>query len=614
VGKTTCAAAAAVALAEAGRRVLLVSTDPAHSLGDALDRWLARRKAALRMIAERGTYLDEEDIEALFRLSLPGVDELIGLVELTRLGQAGRYEQVVVDTAPTGHTLRLLTMPETIRRIADVLDHMYAKHRFLAERLGARYRPDASDEVIAELESEGRELQALLRDGRRATFHWVVLPELLAVAEAQDGVAQLDRWGMPVSEVLVNRVLPAAPRGCAGCAARRRAEQAAIRGIRRAFAGRPLVFLPAWPGEPRGLAALRRFARALGGPARGGALVELRAQPGDRRRPAAVWPAAGDPSWLSVVAPPGARLVLFAGKGGVGKTTCAAAAALALARSASDRRVLLLSTDPAHSLGDVLGARLGDDAARVSGAPANLRARELDAEREFGRRRERYRAAVDELFDAVRGDSAFDVAFDRAVVQDLIELAPPGLDELVAVVSVTEAVLGGEEATAPYDTVVLDTAPTGHTLRLLALPAGAREWVRALLGILLKYRQVMRPGRLAADLVALARELRQLDGLLHDRAATRVVAVSRSGELVRRETDRLLRELARLRLPVATVLVNAAPVTAGRRCAHCGPAVGARAARAGGPARSTLVAPSIVPPPRGVRELTRFAGTWRRLP
>src|SRR6185503_3540005 len=187
VGKTTCAAAAAVAAAERGGRVAAVSTDPAHSLGDAfscrlgptarrvptrggrlevieldadraLARWLARRRSTLRMIAERGTYLDDEDLERLLRLSFPGVDELMGLVELARLAARGAYDEVVVDTAPTGHTLRLL---ETLQRIAAVLNDLHAKHRFLTDSIGRGYRAGAADELIEELDADGRRLAAL---------------------------------------------------------------------------------------------------------------------------------------------------------------------------------------------------------------------------------------------------------------------------------------------------------------------------------------------------------------------------------------------------------------------------------------------------------------------
>src|SRR4029078_6411427 len=75
----------------------------------AFERWLAPRRDILSTIALRGTYLDEEDVGRLLRLSLPGIDEVIGLVEAMRLGEG--FEQVVVDTAPTGHTLRLLASP-----------------------------------------------------------------------------------------------------------------------------------------------------------------------------------------------------------------------------------------------------------------------------------------------------------------------------------------------------------------------------------------------------------------------------------------------------------------------------------------------------------------------
>jgi arsenite-transporting ATPase len=199
VGKTTCAAAAALAATERGRRVLLISTDPAHSLGDAvgtrlsarprrlaaragtlaaveldadraLARWLAERRRPLRTIADRGTYLDEDDVDRLLALSLPGVDELIGLIELHRLARSGPYDDVIVDTAPTGHTLRLLAMPETLARIAAVLSDMLAKHRFLGESLAGVHRGDAADALVAEIDGEARALHALLRDPARASF------------------------------------------------------------------------------------------------------------------------------------------------------------------------------------------------------------------------------------------------------------------------------------------------------------------------------------------------------------------------------------------------------------------------------------------------------------
>ncbi len=626
----------------------MLSTDPAHSLGDALgtrlgprpvrvvgvrgrldaveldadralERWLAARRAALRAIAERGTYLDDEDIERLFRLSLPGVDELMGLIELTRLARAGGYGDVVVDTAPTGHTLRLLAMPQTLRRLATVLDHMYAKHRFLAERLGGAYRPDASDAVIEELDAQGRALHALLRDARRCAFSWVLLPEALSLEEAKDAVRELDRAGMAVREIVVNRVTPAPDRACGLCGGRRRAERTAIAAIRRAFPGRPLRFVPAAASEPRGPAPLRAVARALRGTPRAVgplAAVPARAAAGCADGGGATAPAA----WLDALGIRDARLVLFAGKGGVGKTTCAATAALALAAAAPTRRVLLLSTDPAHSLGDALAVPLSDEDRPLAGAPPRLRARELDADRAFRRRREAYRAAVDALFDAVRRRSGLDAAFDRAVVQDLIDLAPPGVDELFAVLSVAEALVPGPGRPARYDAVVVDTAPTGHTLRLLALPGAALAWVRALLATLLKYREVIRLGDLAEDLVALSRDLRALEALLHDARDSRVVVVTRAAAVPRLETARLLERLPALGIALAALIVNAVTPPGAPRCRRCEQAAMVEAreietlheeCRARAPdGCALLLAPAVAPPPRGIRALTRWGLRW----
>src|SRR5581483_4683001 len=184
-------------------------------------RWLRERRVALEQAFVRGTYLDEGDVRRFLELSFPGVDELVGLLELERLANASAprtvFDVVVVDTAPQGHTLRLLRMPETLGRLAAVLDGLAGKHRVLVEALGGSRRPDAVDRLVAELAEDGRRLAALLRDPERTAFRWVLLPEDLALAEAEDGVAALEREGFGVSGLVVNRVTPP-PRGaCALC-------------------------------------------------------------------------------------------------------------------------------------------------------------------------------------------------------------------------------------------------------------------------------------------------------------------------------------------------------------------------------------------------------------
>jgi arsenite/tail-anchored protein-transporting ATPase len=636
VGKTTCAAAAAFRLADAGHRVLIVSTDPAHSLGDALAirlssktsrvttkrgslhaaeldadnaliRWMKQRQRALETIAEHGTYLDAEDIEQLLRLSLPGVDELVGLVELRRIARSGDYDHVVVDTAPTGHTLRLLAMPATLRRIATVFDDMQAKHRFLAESLGGRYRSDAGDELIAEIEDESRELMEILQDPEQARFAWVLLPEMLAIEETKDGLAALQNEGIAVGEIIVNRVRRATGQACPACERRLQAERAAIRAIQTMASGfreSTVLFVPQQEKEPRGVAALRTLQ-----PVPRIASDTPRKQPVPRKVTERQRPTEAS-EWADVVAPPGCRLLLFGGKGGVGKTTCAAACALVLSERDRQRRILLLSTDPAHSLGDVLQLPLGDRETALPGFPA-LRARELDAQSLFHDRRERYLESIDELFDSLQGSSHLDAAYDRAVARDLIDLSPPGLDEIFGILSVSDALLPGEGRAPEYDLVVVDTAPTGHALRLLEMPAKALQWVHTLLGILLKYRKVTGLGGLASDLLDLARQMRQFLDLLHDSNQTRLVAVTRAAKLPTLETARLLNAVKKMKISVSAVLVNA--VTKGT-CAHCrrAAAVEQREIQALPAAHTRLLADEAAPPPRGIGELRSWAKTWQK--
>ena len=292
------------------------------------------------------------------------------------------------------------------------------------------------------------------------------------------------------------------------------------------------------------------------------------------------------------LAPPDLRLLLFGGKGGVGKTTCAAAAALALAGRRPAARILLLSTDPAHSLGDVLEVPLGDDERAVPGAPGALQARELDASRAFSRWRDRHGATV--------GGALATFAADGAGVEDLLDLTPPGLDELVAVATLLDAVVGAGAAT--YDLVVVDTAPTGHALRLLEMPRLALDWDHALLSVLLKYREAVRLGDLAAELVELSKSLKRLEALLRDPARARFVAVTRAAELPRRETVRLLSSLADLSIAVPAVIVNAAGP----------PDEAPKGLRRTGPGRCAIIkAPAELPPPRGVGELGRWVRTWK---
>jgi arsenite-transporting ATPase len=293
----------------------------------------------------------------------------------------------------------------------------------------------------------------------------------------------------------------------------------------------------------------------------------------------------------------------------VGKSTCAAAAALDLAL---DRRVLLVSTDPAHSLGDVFGAAFGDDPRPVPGGPATLQVREIDAAAEMARFREKYVAAVDEAFARI----ARSAGGDQAAFRELIDLAPPGIDEVIAIAEVAEALAGARGA---HDIIVTDTAPTGHALRLLQTPQLLREWTQALMAILLKYHEIVGAGTLAALLVQLSKRLRGLQEILSDPAKARFVIVTRAAALPVAESERLMGSLRDLGIAVGAVIVNAVGAGTGVRCRAARRAQSVQIARlrqsvlAAG-AYAIILAPAEVPPPHGAAALRAWRTSWRGVP
>ena len=630
MGKTTCAAAWAVVRARSGARTLLISTDPAPSVGDALNqrfgavprrvagvanlsavevdspkalaRWLRSRRPILETIALRGTFLDREDVAALLRLSLPGIDEIAALMEISRLGRSGGYDTVVVDTAPTGHTLRMLAMPMLLGALAGVFDRMQGKHRAIVRALGGGWTRDAADALIESIAAEGRELSTLLADRRSVDVTWVTLPEPMAMAESVDALHELHRMGLHVEAMVVNRVTPPPSVPCRWCNARRAFESATIRAITvRAGKLGPRA-IAARAREPRGVAALREIGREM---ASGIRLPRTAAARG--RQVVTDLPTLSRRRFVLPDAA-GLSLLMFGGKGGVGKTTCAAATAVRVAAEQPHRPVILLSADPAHSLGDVLGVPLDDAARHVRGAPANLTAREIDAANRFQIVKGEYAKAIDALFVTLGSGTQFELSADRDAMRDLLELAPPGVDELMAMVDVSE-ILGN---VASQSLIVLDTAPSGHALRLLELPALVHDWVKALMTIVLKYQPVVGIGELGQVLLRMSQGLGRLRALLTDPARTAFLTVTRPAALPAAETRRLLKQLQDLHISGPAVIVNSWGLgtckfcTTGRREQE----KALRQIRASARTSPLVIAPATMPPPHGPKALLEWAARW----
>lgn len=614
---------------------LLVTTDPASSLSAilgvavgpepapvlgthgcfaanvdgtrAFERWLEPRKSLLSQIATRGTYLDEEDVGRLLKLSLPGIDEVIGLLEIHRMVQASgdAFDRVVVDTAPTGHTLRLLASPALLGKVAALLDTLQAHHRAVVSALRGSYRADAADSLIVELDRDGEALASLLRDREQSQVTWVTLPEPMALEESSDAIAALESSGIHVDRLIVNRVTAPPPQPCGWCEARRRFEARAVAPIARRFGAREILAIPELPREPRGLPALREAGKLMHA-------WKPRPTPAaaERRLRADLPPEGGSHKTKGVASAfrrktGSTHLLLFGGKGGVGKSTCAAAEALDLARTS---RVLLLSTDPAHSLGDVFGATFDNDPRSVPGVPM-LRVREIDAAVEMDRFRRKYVAAVDEAFSRI----ARAAGSEQSAFREVIDLAPPGIDEVIAIADVADAIA---DAKSPYEVVVIDTAPTGHALRLLQTPAVLRDWTLALMSLLLKYREVVGAGTLAALLVQLSKRLRGLQDMLADPQRCRFVAVTRPAGVPIDETLELIRALRPLGIVVDRVIVNATGAGVCSRChaqARAQRAAITRLSKALRSGYAIIGAPAEMPPPHGVAGLLNWRAAWRRI-
>lgn len=612
VGKTTVAAALAVALAERGEHTLVVSVDPAHSLGDALGAplgaepggvpgvptlwalevdvereraaFLARHRAALAALLERGTYLAADEVERFLDLAVPGIDEVAALLRLIELARADAYARVVVDTAPTGHALRLLATPALARGWLGALEALEARHAAVAQRLAPGFAGDHTRRFLDLLAADVARLTELLRDAARTRFLLVTTPEPVVLAETRRYRRALDAAGVALGGVVVNRV---APRARAGAA--------------EFDAGVPTLVVPLLAEAPTGVAGLRRFAALARPPAAPAAPRAVATAPGTAS--VAAGAAAGLRVGPAYLPPLGHRLYLLGGKGGVGKTTVSSALAVWLA-DAGRGRVLLLSTDPAGSLFEVWGVEVGGAPVAAPGAPG-LELRQLDAAAAWAEFRARYRDRAARFFTGLLG-GGLSLEADRRVVERLVDLAPPGLDEVMALFEVVDRL--GDPA---YNALVLDTAPTGHLLRLLEMPELALQWAHAVMRLLLRYREAVGLGELAEDVLALARSVRALRGRLQDAAQTWVAAVALPEALSVPETARLLPRLRALGMPASALFVNRLLAADGG--VPAAKAEAARALLAAEAAPPAVAAPEWAVGPVGADELRRFARAWRHL-
>ena len=285
VGKTTCASAMALAASRLGKRVLLVSTDPAHSTSDIFERAIGPEPTAVSpslsameidAAGESRRYVEtvKEQIRLLFGHSIlkeanrqidlastmPGAEEVALFDRMGALirGEDERFDLIIFDTAPTGHTLRLIRMPELMEAWIRALS------RSRRAMLGID-QDDQTDPIMVSLSERLerlRELRARLISGRTTGFVLVLIPERLPIEETARALVHLDEAGVRVGCLIVNRVLPDTSSD-PFLTSRRRQERVYLDEIAARFRAQSRVQVPQLESDVYGLAALERVSAYL---------------------------------------------------------------------------------------------------------------------------------------------------------------------------------------------------------------------------------------------------------------------------------------------------------------------------------------------------------------
>jgi arsenite/tail-anchored protein-transporting ATPase len=498
VGKTSVACATAVALADRGRRVLLVSTDPASNLDEVLETRLGSTPTAIvarprlfalnidpeasahayreRMVGPyRGVLPEsavrsmEEQLSGACTVEIAAFDEfskLLGDESATR-----EFDHVVFDTAPTGHTLRLLELPA-------------AWTGFLQANVGGTscLGPLAGLKAQSAIYAASR---AALVDSERTVLVLIARAEKSALEEAERTRRELAELGIHRQELVLNGIFHASDSADSVAVAMERRGQLAERAMPAGLRKLPLTELPLLPFGLVGLDAIAQlFSTAAASEAR----------PGEPSIPRIDLP--GLSTFVPELEKSGHGVIMTMGKGGVGKTTVAVSIALELVRRG--HRVHLTTTDPAAHVEAALGATV-----------AGLQVSRIDPAAEV-------RAYSDEVMRTAGKD--LDAAGRALLAEDL---RSPCTEEIAVFRAFARAVDAGEQGF-----VVIDTAPTGHTLLLLD---AAESY----------HREVLRTAGSAPE------EVRRLLPRLRDPSFTRILLVTLPEATPVHEAGQLERDLAR---------------------------------------------------------------------
>ncbi|MFA8436674.1 MAG: ArsA family ATPase [Marinifilaceae bacterium] len=278
VGKTCCALASALFLAK-DYKTLVLSTDPAHSLSDCLDQSIgnqitpvygipnlsaieinaqkvyeefkAENQGELKRWFDSSTNLDEEDIGDLLSLPIPGIDEVMSFKSIVDFVKEGRFDKYIVDTAPTGHAMRLITSPHLLNNWIKTAAKMRWKYRYMVDSFSGSYSPDETDDLLLKLKRTVTGVEKLLRDPQKSQFIPVCIPESMSVMETNRMIAELGKYNIPIKQLVVNNIYHS--EGCNFCREKKSDQSKYLEQIEKEHKGRTITYVSKLPGEVKGI-------------------------------------------------------------------------------------------------------------------------------------------------------------------------------------------------------------------------------------------------------------------------------------------------------------------------------------------------------------------------
>ncbi|GAB4535613.1 MAG: arsenical pump-driving ATPase [Thermodesulfovibrionia bacterium] len=504
VGKTTMACATAIHYASEGKKTLIVTTDPASNLADVFEQVIGHKITpiniesphpnplpqgdreqnyppplteggegegekkgflfAMEIDPDEATKEYKEKIIAPFREIMPddviaSIDEQLSGPCTTEMASFDRfidfmegdeYDVIVFDTAPTGHTIRLIELP------VDWSKHIEESAK------GTGQTCLGPVQTIQESKDKYDRAMALLKDPDRTTFIFVMRPEELSLYETLRASKELESIGIKSGEIIINGILPEEVCEIEFFRKKYEAQQRVIRETERII-DKPKRYMLLRNSEVKGINALKGIAQELfsSSPIHkfGEEVKSLRGEEETPLHPSIRGEYTTSPLHRFTTSPINinrlwlpqnkqTKALFFTGKGGVGKTTVSCLAALYTAQKGF--KTLLVTTDPAAHVGEVLDVKVGSAPIKVA---ENLYAVMVDQEVAFKEYKER-------VLNDARGKYSEDMI---AAMEE--ELNSPCTEEMAAFDKFIQFIEGKD-----YEVIVFDTAPTGHTLRLLSLP------------------------------------------------------------------------------------------------------------------------------------------------